>query len=172
MQPDSHNAPKKSGAWFVVLGLVLISLFLLAALTLRGGAEATIDPEEIERDAFRTKTYEEVTAEESQKLTTYGWVDQAAGTVRIPIDVAMKRVLSDLNSKKPAPAYPVVDNAGNPIPPSTLPVPADAPPLTPADPDALPDASSSGAETANVLSAPVEDSAPKSAKNKKTPKAQ
>lgn len=169
MQPASHNAPKKSGAWFVVLGLVLISLFLLAALSLRGGAEATIDPEEIERDAFRTKTYEEVTAEETQKLTTYGWVDQASGSVRIPIDVAMKRVLADLNSKKPAPAYPVVDNAGNPVPPSTLPVPADA---APADPEALPDASSSGAETSNVLSAPVEDNASKSAKNKKTPKAQ
>jgi hypothetical protein len=169
MQPDSHNAPKKSGAWFVVLSLVLISLFLLAALSLRGGAEASIDPEEIERDTYRTKTYEEVTAEETQKLTTYGWADQAAGTVRIPIDIAMKRVLADLNSKKPAPAYPVVDNAGEPLPPTTLPVPANP---APSDPDALPDASSSGAESANVLSAPVEDSALKSAKNKKTQKAQ
>jgi hypothetical protein len=169
MQPDSHNAPKKSGAWFVVLGFVLISLFLVAALTLRGGAEATIDPEEIERDAYRTKTYAEVTAEEAQKLTTYGWVDQASGSVRIPIDKAMKLILADLNDKKPAPAYPVVDNAGDPIPPSILPVPA---PASPADPDALPDASSSGAEASNVLVAPVEDSASKSAKNKKTPKAQ
>lgn len=169
MQPDSHNAPKKSGAWFVVLGLVLISLFLLAALSLRGGAEATIDPEEIERDAFRTKTYEEVTAEETQKLTTYGWVDQAAGSVRIPIDRAMELVLAPLNSKKPAPAYPVLDNTGQPVPPSVLPVPS-----SPAsgDPDALPAESASGETASNVLAAPVESPAPKPAKNKKTPKAQ
>lgn len=169
MQPDSHNAPKKSGAWFVVLSLVLISLFLVAALTLRGGSEATIDPEDVERDAFRTKTYEEVTAEESQKLTTYGWVDQAAGTVRIPIDKAMKLVLADINAKKPTPAYPVLDNTGQPIPPSTLPVPA---PLTSADPEALPSPAPAGEETANVLAAPVESPTPKPAKNKKTPKDQ
>jgi hypothetical protein len=167
MQPDSHNAPKKSGAWFVVLALVLISLFLVAALSLRGGAEATIDPEEVERDAFRTKTYAEVKAEETQKLTTYGWVDQNAGSVRIPIDRAMELVLAPLNSKKPAPAYPVLDNTGQPVPPTVLPVPS-----APTDPDALPDASTSGAESSNVLSAPVENSARKSAKNKKPAKAQ
>ncbi len=169
MQPDSHNAPKKSGAWFVVLGLVLISLFLVAALSLRGGAEATIDPEEVERDAFRTKTYEEVTAEETQKLTTYGWVDPAAGSVRIPIDRAMELVLAPLNSKKPAPAYPVLDNTGQPVPPSVLPVPS-----SPAsgDPDTLPSESASGEAGSNVLAAPVESPTPTPAKNKKTPKAQ
>jgi hypothetical protein len=169
MQPASHKAPKKSGAWFVVLGLVLISLFLVAALSLRGGAEATTTPEDAERDAFRVKTLDEVHAEETQKLTTYGWVDQAKGNVRIPIDKAMTLVLANLNSKKPAPAYPVLDNTGQPVPPSVLPVPS-----SPAsgDPDNLPAETASPDSGSNVLAAPVESPTPKPAKNKKTPKAQ
>ena len=167
MQDASHNAPKKSGAWFIVLGLVLVSLFLLVALVTRGGAEASIDPEEVERDAFRTKTYEEVTAEETQKLTTYGWVDQPAGTVRIPIDRAMKLALANLNSKKPAPAYPVLDNTGQPVPPTVLPVPATN------DPESLPAVSSASSDSgANVLAAPVATPTPKPTKTKKNAKAQ
>lgn len=169
MQPASHNAPKKSGAWFVVLGLVLISLFLVAALTLRGGAEATTTPEDAERDAFRVKTLAEVQAEESKKLTEYGWVDQATGSVRIPIDQAMKLALANLNSKKPAPAYPVLDNTGQPVPPSVLPVPSS--PAT-GDPDSLPAESAAADSGSNELAAPVESPTPKPAKNKKTPKAQ
>jgi hypothetical protein len=33
-------------------------------------------------------------AQEREVLTTYGWVDQNAGTVRVPIDVAKDRVIS------------------------------------------------------------------------------
>jgi hypothetical protein len=169
MQPASHNAPKKSGAWFVVLALVLLGLFFLVSLVFRGGADATTGPEDAARDEFRTKTLAEVQAEEAKKLTEYGWVDQAAGTVRIPINEAMKLVIAPLNSKKPAPAYPVLDNTGQPVPPSTLPAPA-APANS--DPELLPTGSVSGEADGNVLAAPVEPASSKSAKTKKTAKSQ
>lgn len=35
--------------------------------------------------------------EEQQTLTTYGWVDQANGVVRIPVERAMDLVLEELN---------------------------------------------------------------------------
>jgi hypothetical protein len=169
MQPDSHNAPKKSGAWFVVFALVLLGLFFAATLIFRGGAEATTDPEDAARDAERIKNLADLQAEDAKKLNEYAWADQAAGTVRIPINEAMKLVLADLNSKKPAPAYPVLDNTGQPVPPTVLPVPA---PLTTVDDDKLPAETSNAESGSTVLSAPVESPTPKPAKNKKTPKAQ
>ena len=53
MHTDSHNAPKKSGAWFFILGIGLIALFLLATNLFRGGTAATTDPEDPARDAER-----------------------------------------------------------------------------------------------------------------------
>ncbi len=59
------------------------------------------------RDAFKAPTVEppaprlqtdpqkelaEFRAEKRQRLTTYGWVDQAHGIAHIPIDEAMKRI--------------------------------------------------------------------------------
>ncbi len=42
-------------------------------------------------------------AEEDQRLTTYGWVDQAGGVVRIPIDQAMQLLLKQGLPARPAP---------------------------------------------------------------------
>lgn len=42
---------------------------------------------------------------ERQRLSSYGWVDRAAGTVHIPIEVAMSR-LQQARAAAPAPAAP------------------------------------------------------------------
>jgi hypothetical protein len=39
-------------------------------------------------------------AREQTEQTTYGWVDQKAGVVRLPIDRAMQLTLQDLQAKK------------------------------------------------------------------------
>ncbi len=39
-------------------------------------------------------------AREQTEQTTYGWVDQKAGIVRLPIDRAMQLTLQDLQAKK------------------------------------------------------------------------
>jgi hypothetical protein len=39
-------------------------------------------------------------AREKTEQTTYGWVDQKAGVVRLPIDRAMQLTLQDLQAKK------------------------------------------------------------------------
>jgi hypothetical protein len=52
--------------------------------------------------------------QEDVMLTTYGWVDQQAGVVRVPIDVAMKLVLEQgLPVRQPEVAPPA---AGTPAP--------------------------------------------------------
>ena len=56
-----------------------------------------------------------VRAEEDRTLTTYGWVDEKAGTVHIPIDEAM-RLLAQ-RGEAPLPAMPP---SATPPPPATL----------------------------------------------------
>ena len=162
MHNDSHNAPKKSGAWFFILGIGLIALFLLATNLFRGGSAATTNPEDPARDAERVKNLADLQAENQKKLNGYAWVDQAKGSVQIPINQAMTLVLAKLNATKPAPAYPVVDNTGQPVPPTRLVTPAGADAS-----DALPEGEDKDGE-ANALAAPVEKNDAKTGKTKKS----
>ncbi|MEI6669382.1 MAG: hypothetical protein WCP29_14615 [Acidobacteriota bacterium] len=64
--------------------------------------------------------------EEDAALTTYGWVDQKTGTVRVPIDVAMQLVLEEgLPARQPAAA---ISPAGVPKAGSSAPAAASAGP--------------------------------------------
>jgi hypothetical protein len=56
-----------------------------------------------------------VRAEEDRMLTTYGWVDEASGVVRIPIKEAM-RILAEHGEA----ALPRVSPTATPPPPATL----------------------------------------------------
>ena len=162
MHTESHIAPKKSGAWFFILGIGLIALFLLATNLFRGGAAATTTPEDAARDAERVKNLADLQAENEKMLNSYGWVDQAKGSVQIPVKQAMTLVLAKLNAVKPAPAYPILDNTGQPIPPTRLATPAgvDASEALPEEED-----KDGGA---NTLAAPVEKTEAKSGKTKKS----
>jgi hypothetical protein len=162
MHTDSHNAPKKSGAWFFILGIGLIALFLIATNVFRGGDAATTNPEDPARDEVRTKNLADLKADNEKKLNGYAWVDQAKGSVQIPINQAMTLVLAKLNSTKPAPAYPVVDNTGQPVPPTRLATPAGSDAS-----EALPEGGMNDGGS-NALAAPVDKSDAKSGKTKKT----
>lgn len=50
-------------------------------------------PPEPRLQSSPTEDLAKMRAEEDAFLTSYGWVDQRAGTVRIPIDRAMERIL-------------------------------------------------------------------------------
>lgn len=153
MQTVSQQAPKKSGSWFLILGIVAIALFLLATNLFLGGKSATIDPEDPARDELRVKNLAELKADDEKKLNSYAWVDQAKGSVQIPVQQAMTLVIAKLNSNKPKPAYPVLDNTGKPVPPAVL------NPPTVGSNDDLPVNSMTAGAVSNVLAAPVETSA-------------
>jgi hypothetical protein len=164
MDTTSHNEKKKSEAWFFILGIGLIALFLLATNLFRGGYSATTDPEDSARDAERVKNLADLQAENEKKLNSYAWVDQAKGSVQIPINQAMTLVLAKLNSTKPAPAYPVVDNTGQPVPPTRLATPAGTADTS----DDLPQGKSDADAGANALAAPVDKTEAKAGKTKKS----
>ena len=56
-----------------------------------------------------------VRAEEERTLSTYGWVDEGAGTVRIPIEEAMR-----LLAERGEAPLPRVSPSATPPPPATL----------------------------------------------------
>ena len=161
---EGSAGQKKPVFWIFVAALIGLGLFFGANALFFGKTASTLDPEDPARDAERVKNLADLVAENEIKLNTYAWVDQAKGSVQIPVTEAMKLVLADLNAKKPAPAYPVLDSAGNPLPASSsIPSAAvDAADSLPSEPMAPSQPSS------NVLAAPVEPGAAKPAKTKKT----
>lgn len=159
-----HEDPagqKKPVFWIFVAGILGLFLFLVVNSVFLGKAETSLNPEDPARDAERVKNLADLQAENQTKLTTYAWVDQPKGSVQIPINEAMKLVLAELNSKKPAPAYPVLDATGKPLAASPAGSSNDLA-------EALPTESTApSAAATNVLAAPVESAPAKPAKTKK-----
>lgn len=155
---EDSSGQKKPVFWIFVAAFIGLGLFFAFNSLFLGKSNADLNPEDPARDAERIKNLADLKAENEIKLNTYAWVDQAKGSVQIPIADAMKLVLADLNAKKPAPAYPVLDASGKPLPASTP--AADAADSLPSEPAATSQTSS------NVLAAPVEPAA-KPAKTKK-----
>lgn len=74
----------------------------------------------------RTKVAAAVHAAEKQTLTTYAWVDQKAGLVRVPVERAMELELPELQ-KKPVQKSAVLVNPPVPAAVAAPVVPATAP---------------------------------------------
>lgn len=154
---EDSSGQKKPVFWIFVAAFIGLGLFFAFNSLFLAKSSADLNPEDPARDAERIKNLADLKAENEIKLNTYAWVDQAKGSVQIPIAEAMKLVLADLNAKKPAPAYPVLDATGKPLPASTPAVdPADSLPSEPA---------ATSQTSSNVLAAPVEPAKP--AKTKK-----
>jgi len=95
------DAAPKSGffvtAAAVIGGFLIFVLILVVAYLPNAPAplpEGTKTPEE------RARILSELRAKETAAATTYGWVDQSKGIVRIPIERAMQLTVEDLNAKK------------------------------------------------------------------------
>ena len=83
--------------------LAILGSFLIVAALVRAMQHYTQPPPlGQERIAVRKKALAELRAAEASELGTYGWIDQAKGVVRLPIDEAMKLALRDW--QKPAAA--------------------------------------------------------------------
>ncbi len=125
METKSH--PKKSSWLFVVGGIVLLFVFLIAVKIL--AVSAPPPDEDAARVAERTKALLDLTAENKVKLETYAWSDKAKGHVQIPINQAMEMVIAASAGKTPAPAGPITPVA--PAPAAAAPAAAAASPTSP-----------------------------------------
>jgi hypothetical protein len=160
---ENSAGQKKPVFWIFVAAVIGLGLFFGMNSLFLGKSNSTLDPEDPARDAERVKNLADLKAENEIKLNTYAWIDQPKGSVQIPIAEAMTLVIADLNAKKPASAYPVLDSTGKPLPAST---PASSPAADAAD--NLPSEPTAASQTSsNVLAAPVESGSAKPAKTKK-----
>jgi len=100
----------KPSGWFLVWMLILL-VGAAFAVKLLLGVNANQPPEDAARIEERLKARDELAAANETRLNTYGWTDQAAGAVQIPITVAMELTLADLKNRQPEPAGPIVPPA-------------------------------------------------------------
>lgn len=101
---DSTQTPSSSGSWVTIAaaigGFAIFALIVFVAYLpnkpapLPAGADSVRTPEQ------RKAALAEMRAKEKAAATTYGWVDQATGVVRIPIDEAVKLTIQDLKDAK------------------------------------------------------------------------
>lgn len=89
---------QKKHAVAAVGGIVLILLFLYILLI----GYVPNRPKAIDEKTIETRkaTLIKVREEQHVKVSTYGWVDQKAGIVHIPVDQAIQITLNDLNQQK------------------------------------------------------------------------
>ena len=88
---DELPEPSKYRPLLAVLGLVLglsTMLSLLVVMTQVGKPKET-------PKALPQQSLQELQAANEQSLGSYGWVDQKKGVVRIPIDVAMEKLIEE-----------------------------------------------------------------------------
>jgi hypothetical protein len=74
---------------------VLGAFLIVAALVWAMQRYTQPPPLSQDRVALRKKALAELRAAEASELTSYGWVDQAKGVVRLPIEDAMKLALRE-----------------------------------------------------------------------------
>lgn len=101
---DSTHTPSSSGTWVTIAaaigGFAIFALIVLVAYLPKKPEPL---PEGARTPEQRKATLAELRAQEKSAATTYGWVDQGAGVVRIPIDVAVELTIKDIkesNAKK------------------------------------------------------------------------
>jgi hypothetical protein len=115
-------------AWLGVVLLFLLFGFLVAAVI---GPSMRGSDYEQKRAATRQAKLQALREQDAAALTSYAWVDKAKGTVRIPIERAMKLSLTDLAHKKPVPAGPIATPAPAEAGPSASPAASPAPGKSP-----------------------------------------
>lgn len=98
---DSSHTPASKGSTLTLLaaigGFAIFALIVFIAYLPKKPAplaDGVRTPEQ------RKAALAELRAKEKAAATTYGWVDQANGVVRIPIDEAVKLTIKELNAQK------------------------------------------------------------------------
>lgn len=84
-----------------VLTVISVATVIIATFTavgvaaLAGWAEETEFAEKVESRPY--VELRELEASQANKLSSYGWVDEEAGTVHVPIEEGMRMVLDEAN---------------------------------------------------------------------------
>jgi hypothetical protein len=101
---DSTHTPSTSGSWVTIAAAIGgFAIFALIVLIAYLPKKPDPLPDGARTPEQRKAALSELRAKEKAAATTYGWVDQATGVVRIPIEEAVKLTINDIkenNGKK------------------------------------------------------------------------
>lgn len=153
MSQSSHSAPRPSGVASILWALLTIALFVvLAAVSIdKTGSRDVVSEERAQK---RIDLRAKVDGDDSQRLNTLAWVDQAKGIVQLPISRAKEVAIEELKARKQSPSSVALDPV-LPLPPAFDPNASEPqPPALPSSPQ--------GADTVR-FSAPAVDPAVSSA---------
>jgi hypothetical protein len=120
MNTENVNRASSAATGFIIASLIFIALVVVVKFSIH------VPDIDADRAVARAKALAEIRAVEDKSLGTVGWIDQARGIVRLPIETAMQETLqawqnpaqarADLISRqeiasKPAPVAPAKPNA-------------------------------------------------------------
>ena len=98
---DSTHTPSKSGLWVTVAAAIGgFAIFALIVFIAYLPKKPDPLPDGARTPEQRKSALADLRAKEKAALSTYGWVDQNAGIVRIPVDEAVKITIKEINAKK------------------------------------------------------------------------
>lgn len=100
MSDTTSTAPAKGSLFTVLAAIGGFAIFALIVFIAYLPKKPDPLPDGARTPEQRKAALAEMRAKEKSAATTYGWVDQAKGVVRIPIDEAVKLTIDDLNAKK------------------------------------------------------------------------
>ena len=93
---SNFSFPHRTPVFTAIIVLISFALFAWLANKIYRPHAYTVDKiEGVKTPEERKELLAEHRAKEKAESTTYGWVDQKAGIVRIPIDRAMELVVRD-----------------------------------------------------------------------------
>ena len=93
----THSAPLVT-ILFVLAGFALFAVIVHYVYVPRQTGAFTDDG--MHTAELRKKNLAELHAKQAQQATSYGWVDQKAGVVQLPLDVAMELTVQKYAGKK------------------------------------------------------------------------
>lgn len=98
---DSTHTPSSSGSW-VTLAAAIGGFAIFALIVFIAYLPKKPDPlpDGARTPEQRKAALAELRAKEKSAVSTYGWVDQNAGIVRIPVEEAVKITIKEINAKK------------------------------------------------------------------------
>lgn len=106
MKTNQEKIEQVRGAWKTTLGVagalagVGVIVLLLAIVVKVGLVHPTVAG--VMTDQQRYDLLSKARSDDHTLLTTYGWMDQSKGVVRLPIDVAMQKLLQERSAAGPA----------------------------------------------------------------------
>jgi hypothetical protein len=96
----SENYSSKSSFWVTFAAAVGgFAIFVLIVIVAYLPQKPAPLPEGTRSPAERAVLLQELRAKELASTTTYGWVDQANGVVRLPIERAVELTITEINAK-------------------------------------------------------------------------